>query len=151
MKYPSQVLDLTDWKLTLPFGEEKSPKEIKQPTLTNYDLNPWFTVNSNYNNNVTTVRFRAPITGVTTKGSNFPRTELREMKDNGKTRASWSSMIGTHKMFIQQSITALPFKRKHIVAGQIHDDSKYIIFIRLEENKLFICANGEKVKMLTSN
>ncbi|KAL9643655.1 hypothetical protein ABK040_016107 [Willaertia magna] len=73
------------------------------------------------------------------------------MKDNGKTRASWSSMIGTHKMFIQQSITALPFKRKHIVAGQIHDDSKYIIFIRLEENKLFICVNGEKVKMLTSN
>src|SRR5690606_19593315 len=34
--YPSEVLDLSDWKLTLPTGEEEDPTEITQPELASF-------------------------------------------------------------------------------------------------------------------
>ncbi len=42
------------------------------------------------------VQFRAPVDGVTTSGSSYPRSELREMTDSGSSEASWSSTSGTH-------------------------------------------------------
>ena len=33
---PSQVLNLTNWKITLPLGPSASPTEIKQPTLATF-------------------------------------------------------------------------------------------------------------------
>ena len=69
---PSQVFNLTNWKLTLPIGLLKSPAEIKQPELGTYKIDPWFIVAPDGG-----VRFRAPVNGVTTGGSNYPRSELR--------------------------------------------------------------------------
>lgn len=136
--YPAQVLDLTNWKVTLPLGTS-SPVEIKQPQLATYSIDPWFKVNAS----CTGVQFRAHTSSpVTTSNSSYPRSELREMSSNGAALASWSSTSGTHTMFIDQAITAVPMGKKHIVAGQIHDANDDVIVIRLEYPKLYIDING---------
>lgn len=141
--YPAQVLDLTNWKITLPIGSDEDPLEIKQPQLATYRLDPWFVVISD-----TAVRFRAPVKSVTTTGSNYPRSELREMTKNGREKANWSTTLGTHTMMLDQAITAVPKTKKHLVAGQIHDADEDIIVIRLEFPRLYINVNGENVATL---
>lgn len=145
--FPSQILDLRNWKITLPTGENETPSEIKQPQLSDFAQDPWFVSIPAQN----AVRFRASVNGITTSGSNYPRSELREMTNNGRDKASWSSTSGTHSMIIDQAITALPDKKDQIVAGQIHDADNDIIVIRLERKNLYVNANGENVATLSSN
>jgi hypothetical protein len=145
--YPSQVLDLTNWKETLPTGTSGSPTEIVQATLASYSMDPYFHPNSTCDG----VVFRAPVNGVTTSGSSYPRSELREMTNNGQTKASWSTTSGTNTLFIDQAITAVPKTKKHIVAGQIHDAEDDVIVIRLEYPKLFIDINGNDGPTLDAN
>jgi len=137
---PGKVFDLTNWKLTLPIntGNKANPDEIKQPLLNTY-TNPDYFFTNKTNNAIT---LRANCGGFTTSGSNFPRSELREMVDNGTKSASWSSTTGTHTLFIDQRVTHLPDVRKHIVIGQIHDADKYLIFFRLENDQLLVSVNG---------
>ncbi len=116
---PAEVLNLTNWKETLPTGSAGSPTEIKQPQLASYSSDPYFVVNATGDG----VRFRAPVNGVTTSGSSYPRSELREM--NGGDDASWSTTSGTHTMTIDEAITATPSEKPYVVAGQIHDSSDY--------------------------
>lgn len=97
----------------------------------------------------TGVRFRAAVNGVTTGGSSYPRSELREM--SGTTGASWSSGSGNHTMFIDQVITSVPETKKHVVAGQIHDSGDDIIVIRLEYPKLYVNVDGQNAFTLDSN
>ena len=87
--YPAQVLNLINWKETLPIGPVESPTEIKQPQLATYKIEPWFVTTTD--NNGSGVRFRAPVNGVSTGGSHYIRSELREMKNNGTANADWSS------------------------------------------------------------
>lgn len=143
IQYPGQVLDLTNWKLTLPVNTEHNgnPDEIKQKELNTYQ-SEWFSVNKPKN----AVVFKANAGGETTGGSNFARSELREMINNGSASASWSSGTGKHTLFIDQKVTHLPEVRKHMVIGQIHDADKYVIFFRLEDKKLLISVNkGDRV------
>ncbi|WP_374163737.1 polysaccharide lyase family 7 protein [Arcticibacter sp. MXS-1] len=144
--YPAKILDLTNWKLTLPVDTDHpgSPDEIKQPELSTYSNPDFFHVNKEGN----AVVFRAQAGGATTSGSNFPRSELREMINNGKGSAAWSSSEGTHTLFIDQRVTHLPDVRKHIVIGQIHDADKYVIFFRLEDRRLLVSVNkGDRVTL----
>lgn len=143
----SQILDLSNWKLTLPTGESEKPTEIKQPQFNTFEVEPWFISVSSPSG----VRFRAPVNGVTTGESDYPRSELREMTENGTQKASWGSTSGTHTMFIDQAITALPNKKKHIVAGQIHDNNDDVIVIRLEESNLYINVDGKNKHTLDSD
>ncbi|MFA6973730.1 MAG: polysaccharide lyase family 7 protein [Parcubacteria group bacterium] len=144
---PAQVLNLTNWKETLPTGSSGSPTEILQSSLSSFSTPPYFQVNSTGNG----VQFRAPVNGVTTSGSGYPRSELREMTNNGTTQASWSTTSGTHAMYIDEAITAVPQTKKHVVAGQIHDASDDVIVIRLEYPKLFIDINGVTGPTLDAN
>lgn len=146
ISYPSQVLNLNNWKLTLPIALLETPAEIKQPELDTYKIDPWFMVAQDGG-----VRFRAPVNGVTTDGSNYPRSELREMVNNGKEKASWPSNSGTHSLFIDQAITAVPKEKKHVVAGQIHDAKQDVIVIRLEYPDLYVNVDGKNVHKLDSN
>ena len=113
---PSQVLDLSNWKIQLPIGGEEDPDEVTQPELDGYRVDPWFVPNPGCDG----VRFRSAVNGVTTGGSNYPRSELREM--NGAEEASWSSSDGTHSMTIDQTVTHLPNdkqqrRRRELPAG----------------------------------
>ena len=145
--YPAQMLDLINWKETLPIGSSGSPTEIKQPALATYTNDPYFKINAICNG----VQFRAPVNGVTTSGSSYPRSELREMTSSGTVNASWSTTFGVHTMTIDEAITAVPKTKKHVVAGQIHDSADDVIVIRLEYPKLFIDINGTAGPVLDAN
>lgn len=141
---PAKVLDLSNWKLTLPIGSSESPKEIMQPELANFSMDPWFIVSGD------AIRFRAAVNAPTTSGSNYPRSELREMKNNGKDRADWSSTTGTHSMTIDEAITSMPSKKPHVVAGQIHDSGDDVIVVRLEGSNLYVNVDGKNLHTLDS-
>ncbi|MEJ2857572.1 MULTISPECIES: polysaccharide lyase family 7 protein [unclassified Saccharothrix] len=144
--YPANVLDLRNWYIGLPIGQEESPTNVEQPALATYKIDPWFTTTPTCD----AVQFRAPVNGVTTSGSSYPRSELREM--NGTAKAAWSSTSGTHTMVIDQAITALPKDKPHVVAGQIHDSSDDVSVFRLEGSSLYV-TNGDTShhKLVTSN
>ena len=129
---PADVLDLSDWYEGLPIGDDGSPTNIEQPELDGYGIDPWFTVTPGCDG----VQFRAAVNGVTTSGSSYPRSELREM--NGSEHASWSSTSGTHTMVINEAITHLPNDKPDVVAGQIHGSDDDISVFRLEGTSLYI-------------
>lgn len=144
---PSQLLDLKSWKLTLPTGDDESPDEIKQPELASYSNQDWFRLNDAK----TAVLFRAPVSGVTTSGSGYPRSELREMDADGKTRSSWSSTTGTHTMTLEEAVTAVPSVKKQVVAAQIHDADDDVLVIRLDYPRLYVNVDGKNKFMLDQN
>lgn len=146
---PGTIIDLTNWKLELPIDTSRSgtPDEVKFPELKTFSLDPFFTLNAAKNG----VRLRGYVGGVTTKGSSYPRSELREMTNGGVDKASWSSSSGYHSMTITQAITHLPAVKNHIVAGQIHDASDDVIMIRLEGSQLFVESGGKSIGGLDSN
>lgn len=149
-RHPSQIINLTNWKITLPYGTKDSPDsplEIKQPQLAVFSISPWFRLNIDG----TGIVFRAPVNGITTSGSNYPRSELREMTSNGQERASWSPTKGTHTMIVDEAIIAVPTTKKHIVVAQIHDGSDDVIVIRLDYPKLYINVDGKSAYTLNSN
>lgn len=145
--YPAQAVNLSNWKLTLPTGAVGRPTEVKQPQLATYAIAPWFTVISNCNG----AQFRAPVNGVTTSGSAYPRSELREMNSDG-TKASWSSTSGTHTMTITQSINRLPADKPDVVAGQIHDGLDDVSTFRLRGTNLYVTdGDASRHKLVTSS
>ncbi len=136
---PGEVLDLTNWKLTLPIGEPGDPVEIEQPELDTYALDPYFRLEEER------VAFLANAGGVTTSGSDFPRSELREMTDGGAEKASWSTTSGVHTMTLTQAVTHLPDVVPHLVAGQVHGGSAYVMLVRLDGTRLWVKSDGDDV------
>lgn len=146
--YPAQQLDLTNWKETLPTGSSGSPTEIKQPALATYTSNPWFMVNAA----CTGVQFRSPVNGVTTSGSSYARSELREMANSGTSNASWSATSGTHTMVFREAFNKLPSVKNHVVGAQIHDADDDVTVFRLEGTSLYITKGDDThYKLVTSN
>ncbi|MEV8390204.1 MULTISPECIES: polysaccharide lyase family 7 protein [unclassified Streptomyces] len=149
---PSTVLGMTsDWKIQLPVDDPDAsgtqPLEIKQPALASYDNAPWFTPTSACDG----VRFRAAVNGATTTNTSYPRSELREMTNSGKSNASWSSTSGTHTLIVDQAVNRLPNTKSHVVAGQIHDGNDRSVF-RLEGTKLYVTKdNDTHHKLVTDN
>ncbi len=146
---PASVLNLALWKITLPTDTVSTGKadEVLQPQLTSFSQEPYFFVAANKAG----VAFRAPVGGVTTSGSNYPRSELREMAGTGRQNASWSSTSGVHKMTIRQAITHLPAVKADVVAGQIHDSNEDIIEIRLKKSTLYVDRGGDDIGILDAN
>lgn len=149
-QYPAQVLNLTNWKITIPFDgpdEDTNADEVKQPALATYKDPNYFFVSPAGNS----VIFRAHAGGATTGGSGYPRSELRERTNNGTADAGWSAGSGKHTMFIDQRVNKLPAVKQHIVVGQIHGGSDDLTVFRLEGTKLFIDINGSDGPVLTTN
>jgi len=141
-RVPGDVLDLTDWKLTLPVGEEPDEAdEVKQPQLESFQLAPYFRVDPTGKG----VAFRAPVSGATTSGSGYPRSELREMTDGGSDEASWSNESGLHVMTLTASVTATPKEKPEVSVAQIHGEDDVVAMVRLEKNRLFVERDGEDV------
>lgn len=155
---PADILDLSNWKLTLPTGPSTSATEVKQPQLAAFSTSPWFTLNANRD----AVIFRAPIACKTTTGpacgsrtstnTSYARSELREMTNNGTANAAWSMTSGTHTMEVNLAFTKLPSGKPHLVGAQIHDGSDDITVIRLEEKSLWV-TQGDNThhKLITNN
>ncbi|MDQ2706682.1 MAG: polysaccharide lyase family 7 protein [Actinomycetota bacterium] len=147
---PNQILDLSFWELTLPTGSggsrSGSPLEILPLNLGGLLNVPWFRSTPD----CAAVAFRAPVTGTTTKGSHYPRSELRELAAGGE-RASWSSTSGTHWMEVTEAFTALPSGKPELVGAQIHGSSDDITVFRLEGSNLYVTdGNNPHYKLVTS-
>lgn len=136
---PTQSIDLTNWKLTLP---TKEATEITQPQLAEYE-------SSYFTKTEKGIVFVAPVSGGSTKNSKYPRSELREM--DGLEKAAWTNTKGIHTMTIVQSIDHTPVVKPHVVAGQIHDADDDVVMIRLEGTHLFVEAQGEELETLDAN
>jgi hypothetical protein len=145
---PADVLNLTNWKITLPTGSSGSPTEVKQPALDHFQVSPWFITADSCR----AVQFRAAVNGVTTSGSSYPRSELREMTNNGASNASWSSTSGTHTLVVDGAFMTLPADKPHLVIAQIHDSNDDVSVFRLEGSSLYV-TNGDTAhhKLVTSN
>jgi poly(beta-D-mannuronate) lyase len=126
----SQEIDLGPWKLTLPAG---APQEVQDPSGFSSE---------HFLKTPEGLRFRAPVEGATTRGSRYPRCELRERG------AAWSTVQGAHVLTIRQAITRTPSKKPHVVAGQIHDAKDDVVMIRLEGRRLFVEGRGKDLGVL---
>jgi hypothetical protein len=141
MTLPSDVLPLQNWKLTLPSGPSEHPTELTGAALIAASIPATFWADPDGS-----AHFRAPVTGVTTSGSDNPRCELREML--GGSLASWSSTDGkTHTMVIDQAVIRLPNPRSEgtaaVVAGQIHDAKNDISVFRVEQGKVWVTKGND--------
>lgn len=160
--YPADVLDLMNWKLTLPVdgdGDDRAD-EIRQPCLAvacydpkrkMYD-NPafkvpfssvWFHVTDDRDG----VVFRAPVNGATTSGSENSRSELRELapadEDGDEVEARWSNKgSAVHTMDLEQAIMSTPRRYRSVVTAQIHNDDDDVILIKYRDGRLF--ANADR-------
>ena len=83
---------------------------------------------------------------MTTKGSDYPRSELREM--NGDKKASWSNTKGTHILQVRQAVTAVPKAKQEVVTAQVHDSSDDVLEVRLEGRKLIAQYNDGKTDVV---
>ncbi len=129
-KYPLHVIASSNWYITLPSKVNATPDTVKMPELRTYS-SEWFRLNAAGDG----VIFRARTDGATTKNSNNPRSELREMTKDGKEQAAWSSMAGTHSMVVELMISAVPIGSKPVVVvGQIHDSDDDVTVFRFEGN-----------------
>ena len=129
---PGQVLNLTNWKLTLPI---KNAKEILQPDLNKYESKYFTDVPPSPDEPpCTSVAFRTPLGGDATSGSSYPRTELREMKKKGKKLASWSSTSGTHEMSWRVAVDVAPVAKPQLVIGQVHDAEDDVVQVLYDGN-----------------
>jgi poly(beta-D-mannuronate) lyase len=144
---PSEVLDLTNFKLTLPVDKPgKDALEIFQPELSTLS-DQYFHVTCARDG----VSFIAPSGGAKTKWTHFARSELREMTDGGGTPAGWSPNRGTHTMWLTEAVFHLPTKRPEVVTMQIHNATDDIIMIYLKRNLLYVQHNGTSLGVLDGN
>jgi len=128
---PGELLDLSNWFLTLPTGGEEDPQSIFQPELDTYS-SEYFQLDAAR----TGVVFTTPAGGTTTSGSSYPRTELREMF--GEEKASWSNRSGRHTLTVRQAVTALPPVKPEVVVAQIHDGDDDVVLVRVEGSRLLV-------------
>jgi hypothetical protein len=133
---PAGLLDVSAWKLTLPGGKEGDPTEILPTDLKSFTENGVFQLSPEGDG----VVFRAEVGGATTKNSDYPRSELREMA-SADQEAAWSNTSGTHTLDVRQAITEVPPVKPHVVAAQIHDGKDDVLQIRLEDTTLAVQYN----------
>ena len=140
---PADVLDLTNWKLTLPVAAEDSDHaaEVEQPLLVTY-TSEYFRLTDAADGAV----FRATVDGATTGGSQYPRSELREMTGDGAEKAAWSTTSGRHVLSLRAAITHLPVAKPQVVVAQVHDAEDDVLMIRLNgPRQLFVEHDGDNL------
>ena len=124
--YPSDILPgLADWKVTLPIDSKgddssgaidvdnrnKKAHEIKDDKLINFAISPYFEVRGSE------VVFRAHCAGATTKGSKYPRCELRQRVGGGD---NYWSMNDYQELVTELRVTKTPVDKPEVCMVQIH-------------------------------
>src|SRR5207253_8321336 len=110
----------------------EAPVTVAQPDLATYSSDPSFAIRG------CAVLFQAPVDAATTPHSKYPRSELREMTNGGRSKAAWSSSVGRHELDVDLAFVRLPADKLHVVGAQVHDGSDDITTLRLEGSKLWI-------------
>jgi hypothetical protein len=141
-RFPGEIIHAENWYLTLPTGVEGDPDTIPTEELGTYSSEYFHLTDAKDG-----VVFTANAGGVTTSGSQYPRSELREMI-NGEN-ASWDGRSGTHVMELDQAITMTPSIKPDVIAGQIHGGDDDVMQIHLSGTKLTVkYADGDEEVVL---
>lgn len=124
-----------NWYLTIPVADAKTgwAQEIKYPTLAQY-VSRYFELTPAGDGAV----FRCWHGGATTSGSKNPRSELRGMGPDGKTKEAWSSTSGRHRMVVEGQVNRLTKVKPHVVIAQIHDAADDVSVWRVEGDQLWL-------------
>lgn len=109
---PSGNFDLSHWRLTLPTGTAGNPDTISTSRLVSGYTSQYF-----YTGSDGAMVFWCPVTGVTTSGSSYPRTELRETMSDGSVY-NWSPTAGTATLNATLALNRVPSTGK-VTVGQI--------------------------------
>lgn len=127
MAVPADRFDAANWKITLPVdssgGTSGNAREVLQPALDTFELAPYFETKTDG------VQYRAHVEGATTSGSEYPRSELREM--SGSNLASWSIASGDHTLWVRCKVTHAPPEKPQVCVAQIHgggDDVLQVLY-----------------------
>lgn len=141
-KPPSGNFNLTTWNLTLPIGPDEDPTVIPTQTLVGpYTLAPYFTTGADG-----AMVFWAPVTGSTTEGSSYARSELRETDTNGQLY-NWSVGDGTSTLSATVAVYQVPSTGK-VVIGQIHSKSAGQPLVKLMYQYDSVAKTGQIVAQL---
>jgi hypothetical protein len=96
-----------------------------QAELVTYDESPYFSLDDT---GVWT-NFAVRLDGVTTEGSTYPRSELRELDTDGTTLYGFNPTTGDHWMQGRTIIDTLAAWKRAMVIGQLHDTISDVIMI----------------------
>ena len=116
---PANFFDLSHWKLQLPIDTNGvlsrtnlSVQEILTPQLLAGYSSDYF-----YSGPDGAMTFWAPVTGATTSGTSYPRSELREMLNTNDTGVDWMGQ-GIHTLNAQCQVLQVPTSGQ-VCIGQI--------------------------------
>jgi len=104
------MIDVGTWDLTIPEGTPAitiTTSQLKKGYQSQYFLN-----------NGAKIEFWAPVTGTSTQGSTFPRSEFRETYSFGLKR-NWKYTSAHNQMTARLAVDQVPSSGK-IIIGQIH-------------------------------
>lgn len=107
---PGQHFDLSNYTLQTPMARKDSVEEVAQPALQGFSA-PYFY----YDADAHAMVFNCPDNGASTRGSHFPRSELRDTRE-------WH-FSGQHTLSASLAVTQQP-RSGGIIVGQIHGDGK---------------------------
>ena len=116
---PGSNFNLANWKITLPVDSngtnignaiEKTAAEL----VAGYTNAVYF-----YTAPDGAMVFWCPISGATTSGSTYPRSELRELLNPANDNINWNSAVGIHTLDGVCKVTQVPSTGK-VIIGQIH-------------------------------
>ena len=112
---PGGNFDLSHWQLQLPIGSPGNPTEIAPAKLVgaNGFQDAYFYTDKTDGS----MTFWSPENGVHFSGSNYARSELREMNTDNSPK--YWKLTGTHKLNATVAVTKVP---KSVCVGQIHLD-----------------------------
>lgn len=118
---PTAKFDLSHWKLTLPVDKtgnyDGHASEVSAAQLAAGFKNSHFLSDASGS-----LVFWCPVNGAKTEGTEFPRSELREMLDPENPSVNWKAQ-GTHILSARCRVTEVPSNPK-LVIGQIHSYSE---------------------------
>jgi len=128
---PGSNFDLSHWKLELPVDVVGGTTGVAAE-ISAGQLSAGFTNNYFYSGADGAMTFWCPVTGATTSGSTYPRSELRELLNPNDASVNWLG-TGTHILRAQCKVTQQP-SAGAIIIGQVHGYSYSQRLVKLQFN-----------------
>lgn len=148
--HAGDVINLFLWKLAIPLDDNGDgvADEVTMPTLRLFEDPDFFLLSPEKN----TVLFRVRAGDPTTEDSEFPRSELQEMKKGGTDPIAWGTDDGkVHNMTLAMSVNELPAENPDIICARIFGEEDALLNVRVTGKKLFLERKGTDPVILTDN